>query len=763
MSSCANEVADDKSYFDASLNVEERVELLIQQMTLEEKVVQLRSKVLRRSAALEEGFSPDEGNLYDEISNGIGQLENTFDDRPPEESASRINRIQQFLRDSTRLKIPALVGSECLHGHVGYNSTIFPIPLAMACSWDPELVSRVYDVIGKEARMRGAHEAHTPVLDIGRDPRWGRVEETFGEDTHLVTTMGVAAVTGLQGGNAGNPGKTHIISSSKHFAGYGQVLGGRNFAPTPIDIKTLQDEIFPPFKAVVTEVNGLGIMPSHCEVNGIPAHGNKWLLSDILKEQWGFEGIVVSDYNDVKRLEEFHHVVGTPEEAAKQALMAGLDVDLPAATAYRHLVEVIKENSELISYLDNSVRRVLRLKFMLGLFEAPFVDPDAAKNFVGQQEHVALAKEIADQSIVLLKNEDGLLPLKMDQLKTIAVIGPNANSKETGSYSAKSDHVVSILEGVREKTDGRVQIAYAKGCEIATIEKTTEREVIMRTKPLSEEETSIQGAVNVAASADVAIVCIGGLNATSREATYRVGDKGDRSSVDLLGNQEELIKRIAETGTPIVLVLMGGKPYSIAEVEPQVDAIVSTFYLGQQTGGSLSDALFGDINPSGKLAISFPRSVGQIPVYYSQKATSFYKDYLEEPSGPLFPFGYGLSYTSFEMGVPEFEEVEISKNDTIRFRMKVTNTGDISGAEVVQVYFRDQVASVPRPEKLLVRYEKVFLKPGEEQWLAFEIIPEKDLSFTGMNNKQTLEPGEFEFMIGNSSENILHRKIVSVQ
>ncbi|TVZ14923.1 glycoside hydrolase family 3 N-terminal domain-containing protein [Maribacter sp. MAR_2009_72] len=742
-----------QDYMNSNLPVEDRVEDLLSRMTVKEKVAQLNSVSLRISAQLEEGFSTESQTIHEQLANGIGMVENTLDHNLPAESVAAVNRIQKYLKEETRLGIPAIVGSEALHGHAGKNSTVFPTPLAMACSWNMELVEQAFNIIGREARIRGANEAHSPVLDIGRDPRWGRIEETYGEDTYLTTRMAKAAIAGMQGGTNGNPAKTHIIASPKHFAGYGQVTGGRNFAHTEIDEKVFIDEILPPFKAAIQESGALGIMASHCEVGGVPAHGNKWLLTDLLRNEWGFKGIVVSDYNDIKRLEEFHHVVATVEDAAALALNAGMDVDLPSGVAYRSLEKVIEKKPYLLSNLDRSVGRILRLKFMLGLFENTHVDAKMATELSGCEEHVKVAEQLATESITLLKNRNNLLPLNEKKLKTIAVIGPNAKSHELGVYAVPNDNTVSILEGLKERVGNRVNIIYEEGCKIARFSKNGQEDIFTEYSLLEENE-SIEKAVNAAKASDVAIVCIGGTVQESKEAAYAVGIKGDRATLDLLGNQKELVMRIAATGKPIIIVLMGGKPYAIPEIVQKTDAMLSTFYLGQTNGSAVSRVLFGEDNPSGKLAISFPASVGQIPIHYSQKANGFYKDYVDLDTQPVFAFGHGLSYTNFTYSDLKIAKESFEINEEVTFRLRVKNTGEIAGAEVVQVYFRDMVASVTRPNKLLVRFKKLWLEPGEEKTVLFTLKPTKDLSFTGIDMEKTCEPGEFKLMIGGASNDI---------
>jgi beta-glucosidase len=525
----------------------------------------------------------------------------------------------------------------------------------------------------------------------------------------------------------------------------------------------LYDEIFPPFEKAVKDAHVLGIMPSHCDIDGMPAHASRWLLTEVLRNDWGFKGMVVSDYNDVARLNSLHRIACDDHDAAKQALMAGVDFDLPTGFAYRHLTEAIAADPSIEKYLDESVKRILTLKFLLGLFENPFTDPEKCETFVGNDSNVAVAEEIASESIVLLKNRNNTLPLDINKINAIAVIGPNATSKETGAYSVRNDHVVSILEGIKKSVPERIRVNYAKGCEIARFENWETGPTNMIIATLKEEENSLQKAVNLARASDVVVVVVGGTTQTSHEAWLREGFKGDRSTLGLLGNQEELVSLIAATGKPVIVILMGGKPYAVSQVAEKADALLSTFYLGQQTGVAVGNVLSGRVNPGGKLPISFPRSSGQLPVYYSQRRGAFIKDYLEESSKPLFPFGYGLSYSTFEFSDYKAENDTISAVEDFRFRLQVKNTGIYSGAEVVQVYCSDLVTSVSRPEKLLVRFKKVFLESGESKTIEFVIHPEEDLSFTGPNYKKVLEPGEFKLLIGNSSDHTLIEKSFYIQ
>lgn len=740
-------------YQDPHIPVAERVADLMSRMTLEEKVAQVCALSLRDSTAAEEGLAGIVKAVRGGLKAGIGQIENTFDPRSPVESVREVNDLQRQLKEETRLGIPALVGSECAHGHAAHNSTVFAVPLAMASSWNSGLVEQAFNCAAREARARGAHEAHTPVLDLGRDPRWGRLEETFGEDTYLVTQMGLAAVVGLQGGRTGEPGTSHIISAPKHFAGYGQVAGGRNFAATPIDRRTLNDEILPPFEAVVKAGGALGMMASHCEVEGVPAHGNPWLLTELLRDEWGFKGYVVSDYNDVPRLEFFQHVVGSAEEAAALALSAGLDIDLPVSQAYGGLLPVLQAQPELEAHLDRSVERVLRLKFSLGLFENPYGDEMAVEQIVGSNKHVAVSRKLAEEAIVLLKNDNRTLPLERTDRLKLAVIGPNAASKEVGNYTVSNDANGSILTGIHQAVTAGAQVLHEEGCKIPQVGWDGTQTILVET-PLADELDSIQRAVAAAAQSEVAVLCLGGNTQTSREAFYVDGIKGDRATLNLLGNQLELFRRVKATGTSVVVLYMGGRCYSEPEIAAEADAILNLFYLGQESGPAVANVLFGDVNPSGKLPVTVPRSVGQLPAYYSQKAISFYKDYLDEKAGPLFPFGHGLSYTQFDYGDIVLAKPESAMGETVRFSIEITNCGSRTGAEVVQVYYRDLVASVVRPAKQLVRFEKTLLKAGESRVLRFELTPAADLSFSGRTLERICEAGEFELMIGSSSADI---------
>lgn len=754
-------VEDKKDYMNPALPTEERVADLLGRMTLEEKVAQTIS-IDTNSLHIEEDdleVFEQTGKLQNEalveiLKHGIGSFQLPGKSLSAEKSAVYRNLLQKYIKNNTRLQIPVLSQEECLMGQLAKDATMFPRPIGLAGSFDPEMVEEIYRVVGKETAARGGHQAFTPVLDIGRDPRWGRIEETFGEDTHLVTRMGVSVVKGLQGGGDGvEPG--YIVSSPKHFAGYGQCAGGRNFGPTDIPMRMFRDEILPPFKAAVMEAKAKGIMPSHSEIDGIPCHGNPWLLTDVLRGEWGFDGIVISDYDDASRLDVLHHVEEDLEGASVRALKAGLDMDIPQGSAYKALLAAAEKSEEVVGLIDRAVARILKLKFELGLFEAVEVDPAKAAELVNCDAHKALAKKAADRTMILLKNEANTLPLDLPSLKSIAVIGPNADPVEFSYYSTRPNVGTSILDGIRAKVGDTCKIRYEMGCHITKSTKVieTETEVVVKnpgTYTLEEELPNIEKAVEAAKESEVAVVCIGGSPSSSREAVTLMKHYGDNAHLDLVGQQTELVKRVIETGTPTIVVFISGKPISSTYVYDNANAVIQGWYLGQETGHAVADVLFGDVNPGAKLPVTIARTAGHLPAYYSQKPTGTLKDYIFEKEGPLFPFGFGLSYTTFSLEGLKLAKSTIKVGEDVNVTVDVTNTGDRTGDEVVQLYIRDDVASVTRPIKLLKKFKRVTLEPGEKRTVNFLLKPQ-DFTFTGLDYEPTIEAGTFTIMIGTSS------------
>ncbi len=743
------------------MDYQKRVDELLNEMTLEEKIAQTMAIPTNDLALDDEELQKvlSTGEIQNEqikewLRYGLGAFQLPGKNMPVEASVKYRNILQKYVQENTRLKIPVLVHEECLNGQLAEGATMFPRPIGMAGSFNPELVQKVFDVVGREVRLRGGHQAFTPVLDIGRDPRWGRIEETFGEDTHLVSEIGLAAVKGLQGGGDGVDAE-HIVSSPKHFVAYGQCDGGRNFAPTNIPMRALKDQILPPFERAVKEGHAMGIMPSHSDIDGIPCHGNRWLLTELLREEWGFEGIVVSDYGDVERLEILHHVVDSKTKAAAQGLRAGVDIDAPAGAAYSVLKEAIEEDPTLESVLDDTVRRILSLKFRLGLFENVYKSPEEAGRIVNCQEHIDVAQEIAEETVILLKNEGEILPLDSKNLKKLAVIGPTATPVEFSYYSARPNVGVSILDGIREKAEGEFEVRYERGCGITKeqLAMETETDVMLQNPTLytpEEEVETIRSAVELAQNSDVVVLCLGGSPNTSREAVTLMKHNGDNSSLDLVGQQNELLRQVVATGTPTVVVLINGKPLSCGEVYEKANAVLEGWYLGQQTGAAIANVLFGDVNPSGRLPVTIVRNSGCLPGYYSQKRTAFIKDYLFEKEGPYYWFGYGLSYTEFEYSNLTLSGEDLPEGVVMQASVDVKNVGKRDGKEVVQMYISDPVSSMARPMKELKGFQKVLIESGETKKINFKITKEM-LEFTGFDYKKVVEPGKFIVIIGKNS------------
>jgi beta-glucosidase len=599
-------------------------------------------------------------------------------------------------------------------------------------------------------RVRGVHLALTPVLDLARDPRWGRTEETYGEDPYLTAVLGVAAVRGLQGRGPAVD-RRHVLATAKHFAVHGQPEGGTNVAPGNYAERVIREQFLRPFQAAVQEAGVACVMASYNEINGIPSHINRWLLRDILRREWGFRGIVISDGWGVNDLVRLHHVAETYAEAARKALQAGIDLEL--GTCFAELVQEVREQRVAEATLDAAVARLLSAKFALGLFEDVYVDPDEAERLTNCAAHRQLALEAAHKAIVLLKNEGNLLPLDMASLRTIAVIGPNAADLHLGGYSADPGCGFSVLEGIRQKVGSRARVLYAEGCRITEGVQgwaAWSEDAVVPGDP-AENAARIAEAVRVAQEADVALVVVGDNESTCREG-WSPEHLGDRDSLDLLGQQDELIRAVVETGTPTIVLLINGRPIAINYAAAHVPAILEGWYLGQETGVAVADVLFGDVNPGGKLPITFPRSVGQLPAYYYHKPSAR-RGYLFTSIEPLFPFGHGLSYTAFRYENLRLASPRIGVGGVAHVRVDVTNTGNRTGDEVVQMYIRDQVSSLTRPVKELRGFQRITLQPGETRTVEFDLPPEA-LAFLDENMEWVVEPGLFDVMVGGSSAQV---------
>ncbi|MEJ5260646.1 MAG: glycoside hydrolase family 3 N-terminal domain-containing protein [Anaerohalosphaeraceae bacterium] len=756
------------SYLNSSLPVEKRVQDLLSRMTLEEKVAQMLCVWNEKKTTLlnEKGeFDPDKAKASYREGFGLGQVGRPSDaggGTTPRQTAELTNAIQKFFIENSRLGIPVVFHEECLHGHAAPEATSFPQPIGLASTFDPELAERLYAMTAYEARVRGTHQALTPVVDVARDPRWGRVEETFGEDPYLAACMGAAAVRGFQG-DRNFKDKKHLIATLKHFAAHGQPESGTNCAPVNVSMRILREVFLYPFKKCV-EAGVVSVMASYNEIDGVPSHANRWLLREVLRKEWGFKGYVVSDYYAVRELYDRpglfgHHVAASQKEAAVLAAKAGVNIELPEPDCYPHLVEAVREGLIEESVLDELIAPMLEWKFRMGLFEDPYVDPDEAEKVVGCPAHAQLALEAARKTITLLKNEGGLAPLDLKKIRTIAVIGPNADRVLLGGYSSTPKHFVTVLQGIRDYVGGQADVLYHEGCKITVGGSWAQDEVVLSDP--AEDRKSIAEAVQVARRADVIILAIGGNEQTSREA-YEKNHLGDRASLEMVGLQDELVNALAETGKPIIALLFNGRPLSVRNLAAKVPVIFECWYLGQEAGRAVAEVLFGQVNPSGKLPITIPRSVGHIPAYYNYKPSAR-RGYLFDEISPLFAFGYGLSYTTFRFQNLRLEKSTIRSDQSTRVLVDVTNTGTRAGDEIVQMYIRDCVSSVTRPVKELKGFKRITLQPGQTQTVALPIEPEH-LAFYDIHMNYTVEPGEFEIMVGSSSrDEDLQKVILTVQ
>jgi beta-glucosidase len=742
--------------------VEERVRDLLARMTVEEKAAQMMGVWQGKAETLVDAagaFDLAKARAAFGDGHGLGQVGRPSDaggtghepekGRNPRQQAELTNAIQRFFLEESRLGIPVVFHDECLHGHAAVGGTSFPQPIALGATFDPDLVERLYAMTALEARSRGVHQALTPVVDVARDPRWGRVEETFGEDPHLVGRLGVAAVHGFQG-DASFRDKTRVMATLKHFVAHGQPEAGQNCAPANVSMRELREVFLPPFKAAVTEGGAVSVMPSYNEVDGVPSHANRWLLRDVLRGEWGFAGFTVSDYYAIWELgyrpdTHGHFVAADKRESAVLAVRAGVNVELPEPDCYRHLAALVRDGDLREAELDPLVAPLLRWKFRLGLFDDPFVDPAAAERVVGSAAHRALALDAARDAVTLLKNEGALLPLDPSSIRTIAVVGPNANRPLLGGYSGVPSQAVTVLEGITARLGAGVRVLYSEGCRI-TVGGSWNEDAVVLPDP-EDDRRQIAEAVEVARPADVIVVAIGGNDQTSREA-WSLRHMGDRTSLDLVGRQGELVDAMLATGKPVVALLFNGRPLSITDVSARVPAILECWYLGQESGHAVAEVLFGDANPGGKLPISVPRSAGHIPAFYNHKPSAR-RGYLFDDVSPLYPFGFGLSYTTFTLGNVSLREPVIAIGGTTAVTVEVANTGARAGTEVVQLYIRDLVSSVTRPVKELKAFRKVRLAPGETATVELPITPES-LAFHDVNMRYVVEPGEFAIMVGTS-------------
>jgi beta-glucosidase len=760
-------------YKNPGLPAEARVEDLLSRMTLEEKAAQMMCVWQQKAKKLvdENGnFNLAKAKAAFKDGCGIGQVGRPSDagaeitapehGRNARQMAELTNAIQKFFMEHSRLGIPVIFHEECLHGHAAKDGTSFPQPIALGATFNPALVERLYTMTAAEAALRGAHQALTPVVDVARDPRWGRVEETFGEDPFLVAQLGVSAVRGFQG-DASFKDKRRLIATLKHFVAHGQPESGQNCAPANVSARVLRETFMFPFQEAVQKGGAISVMAGYNEVDGVPSHMNRWLLRDVLRREWGFKGFVVSDYYAVQELNHRPKTHGNcvardKLEACALAVKAGVNIELPEPDCYLHLAELVRKKILKESDLDELIAPMLYWKFKLGLFEHPWVNPDEAESFVGCDENRSLALVAARESITLLKNENNLAPLNLKNLKSIAVIGPNAHRSLLGGYSCAPRHNVTVLDGIRARAGGRVKVLYGEGCQITADGGSWYRDEVRPGDPARDRKLIAQ-ARKVAQQADVVVLCIGGNEQTSRES-WSLNHMGDRTHLDLIGRQDELVQAMLETGRPVIVFLFNGAPLSINYVAQNVPAVFECWYLGQECGHAVANVLFGDFNPGGKLPITIPRSVGHVPAYYNHKAAAR-RGYLFDDVSPLFPFGFGLSYTKFQFANLRLAKEKIHRNESTRVSVDVKNTGQRAGTETVQLYIRDLFSSVTRPVKELKGFARVELQPGESRTVTLEITPES-LAFYDLNMEYTVEPGGFEIMIGSSSRDADLQKVI---
>lgn len=754
----------DAPYWDTSLPVERRVEDLLSRMTLEEKVGQIITIWNSKNEIQGDDDRFDPAKAAARFPHGIGQIARPSDRLGPssprevprrsiEDSIKYVIDAQRWAMEETRLGIPILFHEESLHGFAAKDATSFPQSIGLASTWDPALIREINDLIAGEVRARGVHLVLSPVVDVARDPRWGRIEETFGEDPFLVGEMGVASVEGLTGiGTDRKLRNGQVMATLKHMTGHGQPESGTNVGPAQISERALREMFFPPFEQVVTRTAIDAVMASYNEIDGIPSHSNSWLLNDVLREEWNFRGAVVSDYYAIEDMARLHQIVPDYTAAGELALKSGVDVDLPEGDGFENLSESVRAGRVSMEAIDQATRRFLTMKFNAGLFDNPWPNLSLANTSNGAQG-VALALKAAEKSLVLLKN-DGVLPLTLPDnggtKPTIAVIGPNSDVARLGGYYGEPRASVTPLQGIRSLAGDRANIVHSLGVEITKGDDDWWDDEVELGNP-AENRRRIADAVEVAREADTILLFIGDTEKTSREG-WAPEHLGDRTSLDLVGEQNELFTALKALGKPIVTVLVNGRPPSYPSVAEESDAILETWYAGEQQGTAIAKALFGDVNPGGKMPVTTARNVGQLPNFYNYKPSAR-RGYLFDEVTPLYPFGFGLSYTTFEFGAPTVSSARLAAGEGVTVRVPVTNSGDMTGDEVVQVYLRDVISSVTRPVKELAGFQRVTLQPGETKLVDIMIEP-RSFMMWNRQMQRVIEPGEFTLMVGPNSEDL---------
>lgn len=750
--------SDKLIYKDASKPIDQRISDLVQRMTIEEKVAQLQA--LRISDTLI--FEGDQLILSDKdkaiIKNGAGRVrsQSTYN-KDPEWTVKTINALQKYLVEETRHGIPGLHFSEALHGFMRNKATSFPQAIALASTWDTILIEEVFTKIALETRSRGTNQVLSTVLDLPRDLRWGRVEECYSEDPYLTSRMAMASIFGLQGREE-LIGENKVAVTLKHFAGHGQSEGGLNRAPVNISEREMRETHLYPFEMAVKKAKAHSVMSSYNEWDGVPNHANYKLNTEILRNEWGFQGYVMSDGGGLFLLHDQHLAAKDSAGVTKAAMESGIDYDLSSKGYFTKAKELVESGKMDIKVLNRAVSNILWVKFALGLFENPYVSVEKMNAVTNCKEHKQLALKAAEEAIILLKNENNLLPINESKIKNLAVIGPNAADIHLGAYSPRPMVGVSVLEGIKAYADGKFEVNYAKGCDITINEEchwlNNDRAVLA---DRAENIKLIKQAVTVAEQSDAILLVIGENEMINREA-WNESHLGDADNLNLVGEQKELAKALIKTGKPVVVLLINGRPLSINYLAENAPAILEGWYLGQETGHAVANILFGKANPSGKLTVTFPRSVGQLPCFYNRKPSRD-RSYALVESGPLFPFGFGLSYTKFEYSNLKIQKDTISTNENCMLSVDIANIGERTGKEIVQLYIQNLYGIPTRPIKELKDFKKVELKAGENRTVEFTITPEKIEAFN-LNMVREVQEGEFAIMVGRNSVEFLSDTIM---
>lgn len=754
-------------YQDRSKPTEERVEHLLGLMTIEEKVGQLIQPFGWQTYEHSDGEVVLTEAFKAQVKNGgVGSLYGVLRADPwtgvtlesglsPREGAEAVNAIQRYAIEQSRLGIPILIGEECSHGHMAIGATVFPVPLSIGSTWNVDLYREMCRAVARETRSQGGAVTYSPVLDVVRDPRWGRTEECFGEDAYLISEFAVASVEGLQGERLDS--EDSVVATLKHFVAYGSSEGGRNAGPVHMGLRELLEVDMLPFKKAV-EAGAVSIMPAYNEIDGIPCTVNTELLESILRSEWGFDGMLITDCGAIDMLASGHDTAEDGMDAAVRAISAGIDMEMSGEMFGRYLLEAVRQNKLDPAVLDQAVRRVLTLKFKLGLFEQPYADPDKAAKVIGSEEHIKLARQSASEGIILLKNEANTLPLSKS-IGKIAVIGPNADQgyNQLGDYTSPQPRskVVTVLQGISNHLQNDPErLLYAPGCQIK-----------------GDSKEGFEYALACAGQADTVVMVVGGSSARDfgegsidlKTGASKVtehswsdmecGEGIDRMTLELAGVQLELIQEIHRLGKPVVIVYINGRPIAEPWVDDHAHAILEAWYPGQEGGNAIADILFGEVNPSGRLTVSIPKHVGQLPVYYNGKRSRG-KRYLEADSQPSYPFGYGLSYTEFSYSNLKVTADTMTPSGTVSVSIELTNTGQVEGSEVVQLYITDVVSTVTRPAKELKDFCKVALQPGETRTVEFTISAQQ-LQCIGVDYKPVVEEGLFRIHVGRNVNDTL--------